>query len=93
MSWPRISITLPMLKRSIQLRRVERREPVSPGSLVGFDIPSWFLCVCLYMLKSRFSRSISSMDWKLSFKFLITSGENEDYFYRLRGIDPDAPES
>ena len=72
MSWPRISMTLPMLKRSIQFTRLCLRWGLSAGSLLGLDMPSWFLCVCLYILKSLLISSISSMDWKLSFKLLIT---------------------
>ena len=62
MSWPRISMTLPMLKRSIQFTRLCLRWGLSAGSLLGLDMPSWFLCVCLYILKSLLISSISSMD-------------------------------
>jgi len=33
-------MTLPILKRSIQFSRFERRDPNSPGSFVGLEIPS-----------------------------------------------------
>ena len=73
-SWPLISMTFPILNRSIQfIFAIRRLPPIS--FLVVFATPSVFLYVCLYILASRFIRSISSMDVKLNLSYFNVSGD------------------